>query len=333
MLIISDRASWAVDEVAREMQIHTGAKVSSLRNSVLRPFASDRFFMTPDLFLLAQDKFARSLKLRTGYFNFFHGLPTNDTKYQKRLDALERYKEYVLGVRTTTIEATNFLLERQVSENIVRVPLGVELDNHGIASDENRSAFRERYQIPSNAILIGSFQKDGQGWGNGLDPKLEKGPDVFVETLRWLKNQGANVHALLTGPSRGYLLNGLESASVPYTYFGNVALPRVNELYALIDVYLVSSRFEGGPRALLATLASGRPIVTTRVGMAPDILEQTPFSRVVESWEPADLGTCLLDVMSGWSQSYGSLARSKAEEHTNLRYLPELRKLMSSESS
>ena len=37
--------------------------------------------------------------------------------------------------------------------------------------------------IPRNSILIGSFQKDGVGWKEGIKPKLIKGPDIFVKVL------------------------------------------------------------------------------------------------------------------------------------------------------
>ena len=40
-----------------------------------------------------------------------------------------------------------------------------------------------RSGLPDDAFVVGSFQKDGVGWGDGLEPKLVKGPDVLVEAL------------------------------------------------------------------------------------------------------------------------------------------------------
>ena len=34
--------------------------------------------------------------------------------------------------------------------------------------------------LPASAFVVGSFQKDGVGWGEGLEPKLIKGPDVLL---------------------------------------------------------------------------------------------------------------------------------------------------------
>ena len=44
--------------------------------------------------------------------------------------------------------------------------------------------------------------------------------------------------------------------------------------YNALDLYLVSSRAEGGPKAILESMATGVPLVTTKVGMAPDIIAE-----------------------------------------------------------
>ena len=65
---------------------------------------------------------------------------------------------------------------------------------------------------------------------------------------------------------------GLERLGVPYRH---ALLPDVDalpEAYAAIDVCLVSSRDEGGPRAVLEAMATGVPLVSTRVGQAVDLV-------------------------------------------------------------
>ena len=37
--------------------------------------------------------------------------------------------------------------------------------------------------------MVGSFQKDGEGWEEGLTPKHIKGPDVFVEVVKRLNRE------------------------------------------------------------------------------------------------------------------------------------------------
>ena len=45
--------------------------------------------------------------------------------------------------------------------------------------DASRLAARGALGLPTSAFVVGSFQKDGVGWGEGLEPKLIKGPDVL----------------------------------------------------------------------------------------------------------------------------------------------------------
>ena len=42
--------------------------------------------------------------------------------------------------------------------------------------------------------------------------------------------------------------------------------------YHALDLYLVPSRDEGGPLAMLEAMASGVPVVSTEVGMASDLI-------------------------------------------------------------
>ncbi len=120
--------------------------------------------------------------------------------------------------------------------------------------------------------MIGSFQKDGVGWGEGLEPKLIKGPDVLVQAAERLRDRVPELWFLLTGPSRGYVKSGLERLGIPYRH---AYLPSVESMvkpYEAIDLCLVASREEGGPRAVLESMAIGVPLVTTRVGQAVDLV-------------------------------------------------------------
>ena len=46
----------------------------------------------------------------------------------------------------------------------------------------------------------------------------------------------------------------------------------LNELYNVLDLYLVTSRIEGGPQAILECAHTRTPILSTDVGVAPEIL-------------------------------------------------------------
>ena len=81
---------------------------------------------------------------------------------------------------------------------------------------------------------------------------------------------------MLVGPARGYVKNNLLELGIPFIhkysdkkYMPEIELP---DYYNALDLYLVTSRVEGGPLALVEAMACGIPLITTDVGMARDII-------------------------------------------------------------
>ncbi len=150
--------------------------------------------------------------------------------------------------------------------------------------DETITALRAQYGIPENVFLISSFMRDSSG-SDLQKPKEQKGVELFVAVVKELSRRGHPVHILLAGPRRHWLMRQLRRHALPFTYVGkevekddndiNILTPeKVNQLYHLSDLHLVTSRWEGGPRAALEAAATKTPILCTPVGMAPDILEK-----------------------------------------------------------
>jgi len=150
---------------------------------------------------------------------------------------------------------------------------------------EGLRALRRRWGIPPGAYVLANFHRDTEG-GDLRSPKLVKGPDVLAEIAKALASKGHPVHVLLAGPRRHWLRRRLAEAGVPFSFagadpggmddLGVNTLPRdeLNALYNVADVCVVCSRSEGGPRSVLEAAAAGRKVVSTRVGLAPDVLEE-----------------------------------------------------------
>ncbi len=157
------------------------------------------------------------------------------------------------------------------SRKLHLIPLGVDTEMMRPTASPEKERLRRSLGIPTEAFCVGSFQKDGNGWDEGLEPKQVKGPDILLETLALLAGR-IPLFVLLTGPARGYVKAGLERLGIPYRHDRLEDLREVVSRYAALDAYLVSSREEGGPKAVLEAMACGIPLVTTRVGMAADIV-------------------------------------------------------------
>ena len=49
----------------------------------------------------------------------------------------------------------------------------------------------------------------------------------------------------------------------------------LNELYNILDLYIVASRVEGGPQSILEAAATKTPLISTNVGIAEKILDSS----------------------------------------------------------
>lgn len=184
-----------------------------------------------------------------------------------------RFKRYPAKLLHTACTLTRAELVRVgIAEEKIRViPLGVDEKIFRVHAPVQRAALRQRLGIPNSRFVIGSFQKDGVGWGDGNLPKMEKGPDTLVRVLSDIARTRP-IHVLLIGPARGYVRTELKKLNIPFTSIGYLNnLSQVASYYAALDVYLIPARQEGGPLALLEAWASGVPVVSTKVGMVPDL--------------------------------------------------------------
>ena len=142
--------------------------------------------------------------------------------------------------------------------------------------------------------MIGSFQKDGVGWGDGLESKLIKGPDILVQTL-FEVSKSREIKVLLIGPSRGYVTNKLTEFGVKFKHVQVKDYDEMPQFYNALDLYLITSREEGGPKGLIEALACSVPIVSTPVGMSFDLLPKMQGCTVTETFNPLEIATRIIE--------------------------------------
>jgi glycosyltransferase involved in cell wall biosynthesis len=218
-------------------------------------------------------------------FAYFHGRPGTPgmPEFDACFETMRRRHAEIDRVQVTNRQMEGLVLETGMeAEKVHRIPIGIDVEAFTLVRPERREAARRAFDLPQDAFVVGSFQKDGVGWGEGLEPKLIKGPDVLVEAIARARERVPELVVLLTGPSRGYVKAGLERVGVPYRHALLPDVDAVARAYDAIDVCLVASRDEGGPRAVLESMATGIPLVTTRVGQAADLVEPGVNGWMVE---------------------------------------------------
>lgn len=136
---------------------------------------------------------------------------------------------------------------------------------------QNKKKIRQEFGFQQDDYLVGSFQRDTEG-SDLLSPKLIKGPDIFFNIVSKMYEENEKLKIILSGKRRGYLINLFEKNNIPYKYYEMVDQEKLNLLYNLLDLYIVSSRIEGGPQAILESAITKTPILSTDVGVASEIL-------------------------------------------------------------
>lgn len=164
-------------------------------------------------------------------------------------------------------QKTMHQLEKLTSKKITVIPfwINTEIFFH----INNKESLRKKYKLSTNSYVIGSFQRDSEGH-DLTKPKLSKGPDRFIEIVKNFNKD--DIHVVITGRRRNYLINELKKNNINFSYFEMINFEELNELYNCLDMYIVASRYEGGPQAILECGITKTPIISTNVGVAPEIL-------------------------------------------------------------
>ena len=169
---------------------------------------------------------------------------------------------------------------------------------------------RERIRSIRNGVdlrLLASISRDPRTDATrplqiGLVARLshEKGVDLFVSMAALLADDLPNAQFLVAGegPERGRLESMIQGAGVA----GRVTLlGRQDDMpafYQRLDVLVLSSRDEGLPMAVLEGMASGLPVVATRVGEVPEVVQDGHTGQIVATESPGELARAVLGTVS-----------------------------------
>jgi glycosyltransferase involved in cell wall biosynthesis len=264
LFVVGDGVGWSIDDDRARLTAtakRLGYEVGP--NALLRISRRQSVFQHNHFNALQPRWLESSHRLGLSYF---HGRPATPgyPEFDRAYDALRRNAARVDRVQVTHGEMHELVIAAGVAEErVFRIPIGIDLENFPFATPGTREEF-----------VIGSFLKDGVGMDEGLEPKLLKGPDTFVAVVERLRDVIPNLSVVLTGPARGYVRGELERIGVRHRHLLVGSRIELGHAYHEADVCVVTSRQEGGPKAVLEAMAAGVPLVTTRVGQAAELVAE-----------------------------------------------------------
>ncbi len=175
-----------------------------------------------------------------------------------------------------------------VAERFAVAPSGIDLDRYrALVGVTGRRP--SGLDIPPDAVVIGSV-----GWLTTV-----KGPRYLIEAVATLKPTHPRLHLVLVGS--GDLRDELGALARTLGIGKSVTFAGqrqdVPDCLAAMDVFVLPSLNEGMGRALVEAMAAGRPVVATRVGGIPAIIEDRATGLLVPPQDSDALAGALAELL------------------------------------
>jgi glycosyltransferase involved in cell wall biosynthesis len=154
---------------------------------------------------------------------------------------------------------------------------------NGVEISEKAIDLKASFGIDNNkvvALYVGALRK-------------VKGADLLAEIAGMTYEADQSIHFLVVGPGdpREFGLERLPNV----TWAGRIAPYDVLAIYRHCDVFVLPSRSEGRPNALLEAMASGLPVVATRLpGVVEVVTDESGILVDIEDTSALAEGVCRL---------------------------------------
>ena len=198
-----------------------------------------------------------------------------------------------------------------------RVPVEVVLNGVDVDRFERRrvdvAALRRELGIPPAAPVVGTVAVFG----------LQKGLHDWLEAARALRERHSEIQFLLVGdgPHREELLTQAASLGLRDSIHWPGLQQDVRPYLAAMDVYLMSSIFEGLPIALLEAMSMQCAVVSTAVGGIRDVIQDGENGFLVEPCRPDRLARVTSSLLASPQalERCGEAARRTVEQRFSIR--------------
>jgi glycosyltransferase involved in cell wall biosynthesis len=167
------------------------------------------------------------------------------------------------------------------------IPNGVDVDR--FCPREPNRRLQEELKLDPQSPVVGIVA--------ALRP--EKNHEMFLRTAEFVHHQLPTVQFLIVGdgPERGKLESLAQRLDLANTVRFLGTRSDVSEILSLIDVVLLTSHTEANPICLMEAMASGKPIVATRVGSIAEIVSPGLSGYLVSPNNSHNMANCVIELL------------------------------------
>lgn len=181
---------------------------------------------------------------------------------------------YALKKNVSSSSAAIYVTKKQLQK---RYPVKAEVfatHASNVKIDESWFAVEPKQFVKKPAYTIVSV---------GSLAQMYKSPDVLIKAIKMLNTSGLNCRIVWCGDGK-YKANMIaltkKMALENYISFvGNVESNNVKEILTNADLFVLASRTEGLPRALIEAMARGLPCIGAKVGGIPELLDKNALVK------------------------------------------------------
>ena len=204
---------------------------------------------------------------------------------------------------------------------------------HGVQGHLPRRA-RKRVRVIENAVIGGSgatcsreecrkrLRLQPHEHAVGFVGRLshEKGPDLFLESFALLVRRVPDARAVIVGdgPLRESLVRTAALLGVERKLEFHGFVEEMGDVYSALDLVVISSRSEVFPNVLLEAVSAGIPVVATRVGGIPFIIEGLKSVLPVDPGDPRALALAMETALLSRLESAAGEARTRLRQRFSL---------------
>jgi glycosyltransferase involved in cell wall biosynthesis len=203
----------------------------------------------------------------SGYFD-----PLRTQFFRETERALARHTNRLIAVGP---EVRDDLVELGVApaEKFSVIRLGIDLESRVLTIDR-RAEFRHLFGVPEDRFVVGWI---------GRMTAIKRVPDILA-AFKALLDRGVQATLCLVGdgPDRDAIEQFASELGIVRDVLFVGYQRDVAPYYAFFDVLLLPSANEGTPVVAIEALAAERPVVATRVGGVPDVVDDNESGFLVD---------------------------------------------------
>jgi len=200
---------------------------------------------------------------------------------------IKPFTQYIDGIITNTTSIKKIYESfGWFPENFIHVIYnGVELK-----ANVQKVNLHEKLQLSKDAKIVFSAGR--------LDN--QKGFDLLIQVAQIAKEQRLNWHIVIAGEGKlkSELINMAEKHDISDNFHLIGFSNQIPELLKSCDAFVLPSRYEGMPNALLEAMAMGKASVATAVNGAPELIEESISGYLVPSEDVDQIFQKLLRILS-----------------------------------